>query len=426
MSFLQSSFLQSLLNVDNLSPHGVCLLWRPELIWLHMGSDAIIALAYYSIPIVIAVFVWKRPDVGFGWVFWAFAVFILACGTTHVFGVWTLWFPDYVAEGGIKALTALASLATAIGLWPLLPKALTLPSPSQLRAANDALSAQIAERDAALAALEREKEERAKTEEMLRQAQKMEAIGQLTAGIAHDFNNLMTVVIGNVERARRLMPDGEVAQLTKALDGVQRGAERAAVLTHRLLAFGRRQPLSPHVRDANVILSHLADTLRRTLGEKVRVSVDLAGELWTTKVDADAFENAVLNLAVNARDAMPEGGDLVILTRNLPSAHVRAAGLAPGDYVEIAVTDSGTGMTPEVVARAFEPFFTTKPVGEGSGLGLSQVYGFAVQSGGTAIIDSTLGSGTTIRIILPRAGADDAATAMHGMPVTLFSPVVPA
>jgi signal transduction histidine kinase len=418
------AFLQSLINLDNLSPHGVCLLWVPALIWLHVASDAIIALAYYSIPIVIAVFVWKRPDVGFGWVFWAFAVFILACGTTHVMGMWTLWFPDYVAEGGIKAVTALASMVTAVGLWPLLPKALSLPSPAQLLAANDALSVQIAERDAALAALEREKEERAKAEDMLRQAQKMEAIGQLTAGIAHDFNNLMTVVIGNVERARRLMPDHDAAQLAKALDGVQRGAERAAVLTHRLLAFGRRQPLSPRVSDVNVMLVHVVDTLRRTLGEKVRVTVDLANDLWTTTVDADALENAVINLAVNARDAMPEGGDLVVLTRNLPSAHVRSAGLASGDYVEIAVSDTGTGMVPEVVARAFEPFFTTKPVGEGSGLGLSQVYGFAVQSGGTAIIDSTPGSGATIRLILPRAAAEDAAATPHGLPVTLFSPVM--
>jgi signal transduction histidine kinase len=418
------SFLQSLLSIDNLSPHGVCLLWRPELVWLHMASDAVIALAYYSIPVVIAVFVWKRPDVGFGWVFWAFAVFILACGTTHVFGMWTLWFPDYVAEGGIKALTALASIATAIGLWPLLPKALSLPSPAQLRAANDALSVQIAERDAALAALGREKEERLKTEEMLRQAQKMEAIGQLTAGIAHDFNNLMTVVIGNVERAKRLLPDGEWAQLAKALDGVQTGAERAAVLTHRLLAFGRRQPLSPRVSDVNVVLAHAADTLNRTLGEKVRVNCDLAADLWSTTIDADALENAILNLAVNARDAMPAGGDLVIVTRNLAGSHLRFAGLAPGDYVEVAVSDTGAGMSADVVAHAFEPFFTTKGVGEGSGLGLSQVYGFAVQSGGTAVIDSAPGGGTTVRLILPRAGAGQTAGAPQDLPVTLFSPVL--
>jgi signal transduction histidine kinase len=418
------SFLQSLLSIDNLSPHGVCLLWRPELVWLHMASDAVIALAYYSIPVVIAVFVWKRPDVGFGWVFWAFAVFILACGTTHVFGMWTLWFPDYVAEGGVKALTALASIATAVGLWPLLPKALALPSPAQLRAANDALSVQIAERDAALAALEREKEEHLKTEEMLRQAQKMEAIGQLTAGIAHDFNNLMTVVIGNVERAKRLLPDGERAQLAKALDGVQTGAERAAVLTHRLLAFGRRQPLSPRLSDANVVLAHAADTLARTLGEKVRVSCDLAADLWSTTIDADALENAVLNLAVNARDAMPAGGALVIATRNLAGGHQRFAGLAAGDYVEVAVSDTGAGMSAEVRAHAFEPFFTTKGVGEGSGLGLSQVYGFAVQSGGTAVIDSAPGGGTTVRLILPRADAAQTAGAPHDMPVTLFSPVL--
>ena len=424
------SFLQSLLNIENLAPHGVCLLWRPELIWLHMVSDGIIALAYYSIPVVIAVFVWRRPDVGFGWVFWAFAIFILACGTTHVFGMWTLWFPDYVADGAVKALTALASIATAIGLWPLLPQALALPSPSQLRQANDALQVQIRERDAALAALEREKEERLKTEALLRQAQKMEAIGQLTAGIAHDFNNLMTVVIGNVERAKRLLPASEQAQLAKALQGVQTGAERAAVLTHRLLAFGRRQPLSARTIDVNERLAHAADTLRRTLGERIRVKLDLGLDLWSTTIDDDALENAVLNLAVNARDAMPAGGELVLASRNVPAGEASAHfGPAAGDHIEIAVSDTGTGMSEEVVAHAFEPFFTTKPVGEGSGLGLSQVYGFAVQSGGTAVIDRRPGGGTTVRILLPRAapraaGAPVEAEECSAAALTLFSPAV--
>jgi signal transduction histidine kinase len=252
----------------------------------------------------------------------------------------------------------------------------------------------------------------------------MEAIGQLTAGIAHDFNNLMTVVIGNVERAKRLLPEGERAQLAKALDGVQTGAERAAVLTHRLLAFGRRQALSPRLSDVNVALARVADTLNRTLGETIRVSSDLAADLWSTTIDADALENAILNLAVNARDAMPAGGDLVIATRNLPAGHLRFAGLAAGDYVEVAVTDTGAGMSAEVVAHAFEPFFTTKGVGVGSGLGLSQVYGFAVQSGGTAVIDSVVGGGTTVRLILPRAGAGQTAGGPQDLPVTLFTPVL--
>lgn len=420
------SFLQSFFDSANLAPHGLCLLWRPELIWLHVVSDVIIALSYYSIPVVIAVFVSKRPDVGFGWVFWSFAVFILACGTTHVFGIWTLWVPDYAAEGGVKALTAMASVITAIGLWPLLPQALAVPSPHQLRQANDALQVQIAERDAALMALQREKEERLKAEDMLRQAQKMEAIGQLTAGIAHDFNNLMTVVIGNVERARRRIPSLDDEQLFKALDGARTGAERAAALTHRLLAFGRRQPLAAATINANDVIAHSADTLDRTLGDNIRVVANLAADLWPTTLDAEAFENAILNLAVNARDAMAGGGRLVLASRNVtaPDSTLAMVGLPAGDYVEIAVADTGPGMTPEVAGRAFEPFFTTKSVGQGSGLGLSQVYGFAVQSGGAAVIDSVPGEGTTVRLFLPRAAVGEAGARSPAFPSAMVPGVM--
>jgi signal transduction histidine kinase len=421
MEAAKMSFLQSFFDVSNLAPHGLCLLWRPELIWLHVTSDAIIALSYYSIPVVIAMFVWKRPDVGFGWVFWSFAVFILACGTTHVFGIWTLWVPDYAAEGGVKALTAAASVATAIGLWPLLPQALALPSPHQLRQANEALQVQIAERDSALAALQREKEERQKAEDMLRQAQKMEAIGQLTAGIAHDFNNLMTVVIGNVERAKRRVLQHHDVQVQKALEGAQIGAERAAVLTNRLLAFGRRQPLVAKTICVNDLLEHLADMLDRTLGDDIRVVANLTAGLGLTTIDAEAFENAIINLAVNARDAMAGTGALVLSTRNVPASDpsIAAFGLSTGDHVEIAVSDTGAGMSPQVASHAFEPFFTTKSVGQGSGLGLSQVYGFAVQSGGTAVIDCTSGSGTMIRLFLPQAAADRTGDELSADPAAL-------
>ncbi len=415
------SFLQSLFSTENLAPHGICLLWRPELIWLHVVSDAVIALAYLSIPIVLAVFASRRPDIVFGWAFWAFAVFIVSCGATHLFGIWTLWYPDYAAEGAVKALTALASLATAIALWPLLPKALALPSTAQLRDANEALQRQLQERDRLLSTFENERQAHMKTEEMLRQAQKMEAIGQLTAGIAHDFNNLMTVVIGNLERARRLLPTEGSRQLGRALRSAMLGAERAGVLTHRLLAFGRRQALAPAVMNVNDVLEHVADTLRRTLGENIRVITNFTFDVWQTRVDPDALENAVLNLAVNARDAMPQGGNLVMTTRNVTASEAQIAegGLAPGDYVEISVSDTGVGMSPEVASHAFEPFFTTKPVGEGSGLGLSQAYGFALQSQGSAAIESTPGAGTTITLQLPRAqpacGASPAAAVARGM-----------
>jgi signal transduction histidine kinase len=395
--------LQSLFDSANLAPHGICLLWRPELIYLHVISDALIAIAYFSIPFVLALFVTKRSDVEFGWVFWAFAIFILACGTTHIFGIWTLFYPDYGLEGIVKALTALASVATAIGLLPLLPKALAIPSPSQLRATNDALQAQIREREAAVSALQREQEERGRTEDKLRQLQKMEAIGQLTAGIAHDFNNLLTVVTGGLERAKRLA--GDNAEVRRAIELAQTGASRAAVLTKRLLAFGRQQPLAPKVINVQEPLDLTVDTLQRTLGERVRLVPNMARESWAVMADQQELQSAIVNLCLNARDAMPEGGNIVISTRNVSHGDrlIAQSDLAPGDYLEIAVSDGGEGMADAVVMRAFDPFFTTKPVGQGSGLGLSQVYGFARQSGGTATIESTLGVGTTVRILLPRA-----------------------
>jgi len=416
------SALQTLFDNASLSPHGICLLWRPELIWLHIVSDAIISISYFSIPFVLALFVTKRSDIAFGWVFWAFAIFILACGTTHVFGIWTLFYPDYALEGLVKAVTAAASLITAIGLLPLLPKALAIPSPAQLREANDALQAQISEREAVVAALEREQEERARAEEMLRQALKMEAIGQLTAGIAHDFNNLLTVVAGGIERARRRA--GENAEVQRALDLAQEGAKRAALLTKRLLAFGRQQALAPKVINAHEPIDAAIDTLQRTLDERIRVVANLAREPWHVEVDAQELHTALLNLGLNARDAMPNGGNIVVSTRNVPAGDLIAVrtDLPHTEYFEISVSDNGTGMESGVSGRAFDPFFTTKPVGEGSGLGLSQVYGFARQSGGTAMIESEAGSGTTVRILLPRARAASQVSGARETPGGAVSP----
>lgn len=396
-------YLQSLLDSRFLSPHGICLLWNPELIWTHVISDALIGTAYFSIPIALAYFMSKRRDLAFSWVFGCFAAFILACGATHFFSIWTLWNPDYGPEALVKMATAAVSVMTAILLWQLLPKALALPSPVQLREINSVLTQRVVERDEALEALRRESEQRLRAEEQVRQAQKMEAVGQLTGGMAHDFNNLLTVIVGNLHRAQRLSgpgADGAQAALANALVG----AERAAALTDRLLAFARKQPLQPAEIDLNALVGDVAELLKRTLGPQVEFDIVLACDLWPVHVDANQTENALLNLALNARDAMPEGGRLTIRTRNLP-ADAGPHGVAPGDSVAIEVSDTGTGMTPEVLERAFEPFYTTKPLGEGTGLGLSQVYGFARQSGGTAVIESVVGIGTTISVIFPRTAA---------------------
>jgi len=273
-----------------------------------------------------------------------------------------------------------------------------------LAMANENLRAQIAQRE--------------NVESALRQAQKMEAMGQLTGGIAHDFNNLLQVIMGNLEvlQRRKLVADDNAVRMIGA---ARRGAERAATLTQRLLAFARRQPLAPKSIDVNKLVNGMSELLHRTLGESIRIETVQAGGIWRVHADANQLENALLNLAVNARDAMESGGKLTIETANvhLDDAYAEANEIRAGQYVLIAVSDTGTGMPDDVAAKAFEPFFTTKDVGKGSGLGLSQVYGFIKQSGGHAKIYSEPGQGTTIKLYLPRLAQEEdvpAASALAG------------
>jgi PAS domain S-box-containing protein len=251
----------------------------------------------------------------------------------------------------------------------------------------------------------RDMTERRALEEQLRQAQKMEAIGQLTGGVAHDFNNLLTIIIGNLDVLAR--ESDNQARRARATENAMHGAQRAATLTQQLLAFSRRQPLNPKRTDVNRLVSQFSDLLRRLLGETIAVETVLGGGLWHADVDGHQLENALLNLAVNARDAMPGGGKLTIETAN---AHLdelyrtNYAEIAPGQYVMICVSDTGAGMPADVLEHAFEPFYTTKPVGHGTGLGLSQVYGFVKQSGGHIKLYSEPGQGTTAKIYLPRIG----------------------
>ncbi len=252
--------------------------------------------------------------------------------------------------------------------------------------------------------------ELAEAQDQLRQAQKMEAVGQLTGGIAHDFNNLLQVVIGNLEILQRNLPE-DSARLRRSAENAMNGARRAAGLTARLLAFSRRQPLDPRPVDVNGLVAGMSELLGRTLGETVRLETALSDGLWQVQADPNQLENAMLNLAVNARDAMPDGGRLTIETANarLDRAYAaRNAETAPGEYVAIAASDTGVGMDKQTLDRVFEPFFTTKEVGKGTGLGLSQVYGFVKQSGGHVKIHSAPGEGTSVRIYLPRFVGDAA------------------
>jgi PAS domain S-box-containing protein len=242
------------------------------------------------------------------------------------------------------------------------------------------------------------------TEEALLQSQKMEAVGQLTGGIAHDFNNLLTGIVGSLDLLQTRLNQGRTDHVARYIQAAMTSANRAAALTHRLLAFARRQPLVPKVVDVNQLVVSLEDLLRRTIGETIDLEIIALDGLWCTLCDPNQLESALLNLAINARDAMPDGGKLVIATSNARLDNVTAdtSALSPGDYICIGVTDTGTGMSAEVAARAFDPFFTTKPIGQGTGLGLSMIYGFARQSNGHATIDSKLDRGTSVKLYLPR------------------------
>ncbi|WP_164479316.1 CHASE3 domain-containing protein [Methylocystis rosea] len=268
---------------------------------------------------------------------------------------------------------------------------------AELQTANVAL--RIALKQAA-----EESEQRERVESQLRQAQKMQAVGQLTGGLAHDFNNMLAVIVGCLNLLKRKMARGEIDK-DSLIDKAMECVDRAAALTHRLLAFSRQQPLAPQTVDANKLVGGMAEMIRRTLGESINVETVLASGVWRIHVDPNQLESAILNLAVNARDAMNDEGKVTIETSNayIDDNYAREhAEVKEGQYVLVAVSDSGTGMPPEIIAKAFEPFFTTKGPGKGTGLGLSQVFGFVKQSGGHIKIYSEIGQGTTVKIYLPR------------------------
>ncbi len=276
-----------------------------------------------------------------------------------------------------------------------------------LRTLEARVAARTAELAAANAQLRDEIASRQQAEQKVIHYARLEALGQLVSGISHDFNNMLGIITNNIDLAQMRLARGG-ADVSRHLDAAAEGARKGVALTRRLLAFARKQPLQPAVVDVNSLMRTLIDMLGTTLGEGVDIHTELAGDLWLTAVDATQFESAILNLAVNARDAMPDGGRLTLLTSNIRIEDHGTADAHPGDYVLVAVGDTGSGMSDEVLARAFEPFFTTKTAGKGTGLGLSQIHGFIKQSGGYIELASRPDEGTTVRLYLPRHEKVDA------------------
>jgi signal transduction histidine kinase/CheY-like chemotaxis protein len=403
------SRLLELFRMSKLTEHGAALLWKPELVWLNVVSDAVVAIAFFATTFVLAFFLWRRyRELMFRGVFLIFAVFVAVCGLTRLLSIYTMWVPAYELETLIKTFLALISIPVTATLLLALPRIVASPTRIQLANAYARLEEEVRQRREAEAMVKRFEEKEA-TDAKLRQSQKMEAIGQLTGGVAHDFNNILTVITGTIEILSDAVKDRpHLAQITDLINGA---ATRGAELTKHLLAFSRRQPLQPRNTDVNALIIDSARLLRPTLGEHIEIESMLAHDSAPALIDPSQLSTAILNLALNARDAMPEGGKLTLETKNvvLDENYARQnSEVKPGNYVLIAVSDTGEGIPGNLLEKVFEPFFTTKEAGKGSGLGLSMVYGFARQSNGHIKIYSEEGHGTTVKLYLPQATASSA------------------
>jgi len=388
-----------------LLPHGACLQWQPGLIWLNGISDAVLGCASFAIAIIIALFLARRHGDMlriFVALLGALAVFAAVGAVSSLLSIVTLWVPFYGIEAAVKSVLALIAATISGALLLGLPRLLQISTRVQLQQAYAALEEETRQRRKAEAMVRRFQEVEA-TEAQVRQAQKMEAIGQLTGGVAHDFNNILTVITGSIEMLSDGVKDRPLLAQIAGMIGA--AATRGADLTQRLLAFARQQPLRPRSTDINALVVDVAGLLRPTLGEQIEIEALLADDAGPALIDSNQLSTAILNLALNARDAMPDGGKLTLETRNvvLDSGTGVNGDVQPGNYVMIAVSDTGQGIPDSLLDKVFEPFFTTKGLGKGSGLGLSMVYGFVKQSKGHIRISSEQGHGTTVKLYLPLA-----------------------
>jgi signal transduction histidine kinase len=398
--------LGDILDMSTLTPHGDCLQWQPGLIWLNVVSDAVLGCASFALAVMLVVFLLRRHGDMlriFIALFGSLAVFAAVGAVSCLLSIVTLWTPLYGIEAAVKVVLALIAAAIGSALLVGLPRLLVMSTRVQLQQAYAALEEETRQRRKAEAMVRRFQEMEA-TEAQVRQAQKMEAIGQLTGGVAHDFNNILTVITGSIEMLSDGVKDRPLlAQITSMIGAA---ATRGADLTQRLLAFARQQPLRPRSTDINALVVDTASLLRPTLGVQIEIESMLAHDAAPALIDSSQLSTAILNLALNARDAMPDGGKLTLETKNvvLDTNYANMNSDAePGNYIMIAVSDTGEGIPGFLIDKVFEPFFTTKGLGKGSGLGLSMVYGFVKQSNGHIKIYSEQGHGTTVKLYLPQA-----------------------
>lgn len=405
--------------------HGSCQGCEPSLGWLWLGAFAAAAIAYVMSGLALAVLIYRRPDLEFRKVYLAFAVAAIAAGLSHGAAVWMHWQPIPAVATALAVVAAVVSIGSAVALWALVPVVVKLPSATALQSSNDELAEMLAERDAALEEMRAQSLRREQAETALLQAQRLEAVGQLTSGVAHDFNNLLQAVAGNLELIARKPDDADrvVRWSASALNAVERGR----ALTGQLLVFSRKQQRQVTSIRLVELIAGIKDLLDRAVAPLSQVRVAEIDPSLNVHVDVLQIELAMLNLAFNARDAMPEGGTLTISAARHNGGGV--PNLPEGDYVALTLSDTGTGMTPEACAQAVEPFFTTKQ--EGTGLGLSMAASALRESGGALRIDSEPGQGTAMTLLLrvarlePRREVDhdshaDQRTDLGGCSVTLI------